>query len=212
MAKMVVRTCTLRTSLIFLRCALATKPAEVSVVRQKYGTAVATLYHTAFLARNGNAMCNDANYNWARCYFNRVANDIFKLQLNDLRHVWVAVSQAIASSVADRVQCAKTKQLLAKAAARMSNHSLETEVGEYAGQADISGVEEQDRKVFKALSMEFNCRVFGDKVGHFRYVSSIYLICSLCPMCSISCSLSVTFYCHPRHGMFTHYVHRLSNN
>ena len=167
MAKMVVRTCTLRTSLIFLRCALVTKPAEVGVVRQKYGQAVATLYHTAFLARNGHDMCNDANYNWARCYFNRVAVEIFKLQLHDLRHVWVAVSQAIASSVTDRVQCAKTKQLLANAAARMSNHSLETEEGEYAGQANISGAEEQDRKVFKALSMEFNCRVFGEKVGHF---------------------------------------------
>ena len=162
MAKMVVRTCTLRTSLIFLRCTLVTKPAEVSIVRQKYGQAVATLYHTAFLARNGCDRCNDANNNWARCYFNRVANKIFKLQLNDLRHVWVAVSQAIASSVADRVQCAKTKQLFAHAAARMSNHSLETEVGEYAGQATISGAEELDRKVFKALSMEFNCRVFGD--------------------------------------------------
>jgi hypothetical protein len=94
----------------------AQQPAEVSVVRQKYGQAVATLYHTAFLARNGHDMCNDANYNWARCYFNRVANEIFKLQLHDLRHVWVAVSQAIASSVADRVHCAKTKQLLAAAA------------------------------------------------------------------------------------------------
>ena len=160
MAKMVVRTCTLRTSLIVLRCALVTKPAEVSVVRQKYGQAVATLYHTAFLARNGCDMCNDANYNWARCYFNRVANKIFKLQLNDLRHVWVAVSQAVASSFADRVQCAKTKQLLANAAARMSNHSPQTEEGEYAGQADISGVEQQDRKAYKALSLEFNCRVF----------------------------------------------------
>ena len=35
-------------------------------------------------------------------------------------------------------------------------------MGEYAGQASISGAEELDRKVFKALSMEFNCRVFGD--------------------------------------------------
>jgi hypothetical protein len=130
---MVVRTCTLRTSLIFLRCALVTKPAEVSVVRKKYGASAATLYHTAFLARNGKDMCCDSNYNWARCYFNRVAIKIFNLQ-----------------------------QLFAHAAARMSNHSLETEVGEYAGQATISGAEELDRKVFKALSMEFNCRVFGD--------------------------------------------------
>ena len=160
MAKMVVRTCTLRTSLIILRCALVTKPAEVGVIRAKYGQAVATLYHTAFLARNGQDMCNDANYNWARCYFNRVAGIHLKLQLHELRHVWVAVSQAVASSVADRVQCAKTKQLLANAAARMSNHSPQTEEGEYAGQADISGVEQQDRKAYKALSMEFNCRVF----------------------------------------------------
>jgi hypothetical protein len=132
-AKMVVRTCTLTTSLIFLRCALVTKPKEVEMIRKQYNAATATLYHTAFLARNGNDMCNDSNYNWARCYFNRVAVQKLRLQLYELRHVWVAISQLIANSVADRIQCTKMRQLYLHAAARMSHHSLETEVSTYAG-------------------------------------------------------------------------------
>jgi hypothetical protein len=132
-AKMVVRTCTITTSLIFLRCALVTKPKEVEMIRNKYNAATATLYHTAFLARNGNDMCTDSNYNWARCYFNRVAVQKLRLQLHELRHVWVAISQLIANSVADRIQCTKMRQLYLHAAARMSHHSLETEVNTYAG-------------------------------------------------------------------------------
>ena len=42
----------------------------------------------------------------------------------------------------------------------MSHHSLETELAKYAGKVNISGAEEPDRKVFKALSEAFNTRVF----------------------------------------------------
>ena len=76
---------------------------------------------------------SDSNYNWARCYFNRVAVEKLRLQLHELRHVWVAISQLIANSVAESVQCTKTRQLYLQAAARMSHHSLETEVDKYAG-------------------------------------------------------------------------------
>ncbi len=68
--------------------------------------------------------------------------------------------QVIASTVVESVQCAKSRQLYEQAAARMSHHSLETEVATYAGKVSISGAEEPDRKVFKALSEAFNTRVF----------------------------------------------------
>ena len=55
-----------------------------------------------------------------------------KMQLHDVRHIWIAVTKAVARELGD-VMCAQMKSVYLEAAARLSNHSLETEDGTYAG-------------------------------------------------------------------------------
>jgi hypothetical protein len=51
-----VKTATARTSHIFIRCALVTKPAEAKLVGEKLGAAAAATHWTCFAARDGDSM------------------------------------------------------------------------------------------------------------------------------------------------------------
>ncbi len=128
----VVRTCSPRTSLSFLRCALWTKPAEVRLVREKHGKEAAAVHMKAFVARDGSDMGSSASAAWGRAYFNRRSVAALDLQYHDVRHVWIAVTKAVARDLGDEM-CSKMKTVYLEAAARLSNHSLETEDGIYAG-------------------------------------------------------------------------------
>ncbi len=128
----VIRTCSPRTSAIFLRCALWTKPAEVKLVEAKFGSSAAAVHMKAFVARNGSDMGSPSCAAWARAYFNRQSVIALKMQLHDVRHIWIAVTKAVARELGD-VMCAQMKTVYLEAAARLSNHSLETEDGTYAG-------------------------------------------------------------------------------
>jgi hypothetical protein len=128
----VIRTCSPRTSNIFLRCALWTKPAEVKLVSEKFGTAAAAVHMKAFVARNGSDMGTPSCAAWGRAYFNRRSVKALKLQLHDIRHIWIAVTKAVARDLGNEM-CSKMKTVYLEAAARLSNHSLETEDGTYAG-------------------------------------------------------------------------------
>lgn len=63
-----------------------------------------------------------------------------------------------------------------EAGARMSNHSLDTEEGRYAGQAHIAGIEGPDRDVYKKISDAFNKKVFGAEFGYKLEVPSTSLL------------------------------------
>jgi hypothetical protein len=128
----VIRTCSPRTSAIFLRCALWTKPAEVKLVAEKFGPDAAAVHMKAFVARDGSDMGSSSCSAWARAYFNRRSVIALKMQLHDLRHIWIAVTKAVARELGDEM-CANLKTVYLEAAARLSNHSLETEDGTYAG-------------------------------------------------------------------------------
>jgi len=128
----VIRTCSPRTSAIFLRCALWTKPAEVKLVDAKFGSSAAAVHMKAFVARNGSDMGSQSCAAWARAYFNRRSVIALKMQLHDVRHIWIAVTKAVALELGD-LTCAQMKTVYLEAAARLSNHSLETEDGTYAG-------------------------------------------------------------------------------
>lgn len=166
---LVVRTCTLRTSLCFLRCALWTKPAEAKLVAAKLGPEAAAVHMKAFVAREGTDMGSQTNAAWARAYVNRRIVMACKLQLHDLRHVWIAITKKVTRSLAEK-QCEQMMATYFEAGARLSNHSLETEEGTYAGQSNIVGVEGPDREVYKQISNAFNRRVFGDEVGYEQEV------------------------------------------
>ena len=60
-----VKTCTARTSNIFIRCALVTKPAESRLISEKIGAAAGAAHWASFVARNGESMCTERNYLWA---------------------------------------------------------------------------------------------------------------------------------------------------
>jgi hypothetical protein len=51
-----VKTATARTSHIFIRCALVTKPAEAKLVSENRGAAAAATHWTSFAARDGDSM------------------------------------------------------------------------------------------------------------------------------------------------------------
>jgi hypothetical protein len=85
-----VKTCTARTSHIFIRCALVTKPAESRLMKQKRGAEAAAAHWASFVARDGDSMCTQRNYLWALAQFNKAALKYCKLTLNPLRHIWVA--------------------------------------------------------------------------------------------------------------------------
>ena len=186
----VIRTCSPRTSHIFLRCALWTKPAEVKLVCEKFGSAAAAVHMKAFVARNGCDMGSPSCAAWGRAYFNRRSVIALKLQLHDVRHIWIAVTKSVARELGDEM-CSKMKAVYLEAAARLSNHSLETEDGTYAGvmflifcafitqccnkwtgEAHIAGVEGPDRQVYRKISDAFNRKVFGAEFGYQLEVSS----------------------------------------
>ena len=105
----------------------------------------------AFSARNGKDMGSPCNAAWARAYFNRKSVICCKIQLHELRHVLIAITKTITRSLAEK-ESGKIKSAFLEAGARMSNHSLETEDGVYAGEAHIAGIEGPDRDVFKKIS------------------------------------------------------------
>jgi hypothetical protein len=89
MQKKMVKTCTPRTSHIFIRCALVTKSAELRIVKAKFGSEAAAVHWASFVARNGESMCTQRNYLWALAQFNQAALKYCKVTLNPLRHVWI---------------------------------------------------------------------------------------------------------------------------
>jgi hypothetical protein len=84
-----VKTATARTSHIFIRCALVTKPAEARLISQKHDASASATHWASFVARNGESMATQRNYLWALALFNKAALRICKLSLNPLRHIWV---------------------------------------------------------------------------------------------------------------------------
>lgn len=181
MQKMMVKTCTPRTSHIFIRCALVTKSAESRIVRTKLGAEAAAIHWASFAARNGDSMCEQRNYLWALSQFNKAALKFCNLTLHPLRHVWIAWcacrsiteqvvcnsqirSRRVAVEVANQHGDSGVERRILAVAALMSNHSLETEEATYAGESHIGGAETFERKDFKRLSKAFNERVFGQQV------------------------------------------------
>ena len=124
----VIRTCSPRTSSIFLRCALWTKPAEVRLVSIKLGEQAGAVHMKAFAAREGKDMGLPSNAAWARAYFNRRSVTFCKLLLHDLRHVLIAITKTVTRSLAEK-ESGKMILAFEEAGARMSNHSPETEDG-----------------------------------------------------------------------------------
>ena len=161
----VIRTCSPRTSSIFLRCALWTKPAEARLVSIQFGEQAGAVHMKAFAARNGKDMGLPTNSAWARAYFNRKSVTCCKLQLHDLRHVLIGITKTISRSLAEKES---GKMILAyeEAGARMSMHSLDTEDGRYAGEAHIAGVEGPDRQVYRNISDAFGRKVYGADFGY----------------------------------------------
>jgi hypothetical protein len=161
----VIRTCSPRTSSIFLRCALWTKPAEARLVSLQFGDQAGAVHMKAFAARDGKDMGCQSNSAWARAYFNRKSVICCKLQLHDMRHVLIGITKKITRSLAEK-ESGKMILAFEEAGARMSNHSLDTEDGRYGGEAHIAGIEGPDREVYKKISDAFNRKVFGPEFGY----------------------------------------------
>lgn len=114
-------------------------------------------------------MCGDTDSHWARTYFNRtVSKTLLGLELNDMRHIWIALTQQAVHNFCTSHDQTKLK-IYMEAAARLSGHSPEQEAATYAGQANIGGVESLERSTFRQVSDIFNAFVFGTnavKVQH----------------------------------------------
>ena len=123
--RVMVKTCTPRTSQIFIRCALVTKSAEARIVKAKFGAEAAAVHWASFAARKGDSMCTQTNYMWALNLLNKPA---LKFDTVHPR------SRRIAAEEAEQHGASNTdKRRLLAASAMMFNHSLETEDMVYAG-------------------------------------------------------------------------------
>ena len=121
--------------------------------------------HFFFIMSSGLDMCGDTNCHWARTYFNRTAsNTLLGLELNDMRHIWITLTQQAVHSFCSTSHQSQLNVLL-EAAARMSGHSPVQENATYAGQASIGGVEKLDRSIFRKVSEIFNAFVFGSEAA-----------------------------------------------
>jgi hypothetical protein len=126
-----------------------------------YGEAAASVHWTAFVARDGNDMCNNANTLWSRNYFNRVAVIHLGITLHAVRHTWIGYGRRLCAAFVDS-QDDQFKKILTNANARMSVHNARQERTAYAGEdGAFMGYESTDRAVYRAISMNFNEKVFG---------------------------------------------------
>ncbi len=156
-----LKVCTARTSSIFIRTALAVKPLEVRLVHSEHGEAAASVHWSAFGARNGTDMCSEPNLEWARRYFNRAATIHMSLTLQELRHVWIGIGRRVSDKYAFQADD-ELSRIIRNSSARQSHHSATCERRKYAGQeGSIMGHEPGDRKLYRALSENFNREVFG---------------------------------------------------
>jgi hypothetical protein len=131
-------------------------------------------------------MCSDTDSHWARTYFNRtVSGTLLGLELNDMRHVWIALTQQAVHTFCTSHDQTKLKVYM-EAAARLSGHSPEQEAATYAGQANIGGVESLDRSTFRQVSDIFNAFVFGTNAEKMQHAATEQQQQQLHPPCNLS--------------------------
>ncbi len=145
-----------------------------------HGAAAASAHWTAFVARDGQDMCSIANTLWARNYFNKVTALHLGMTLHAVRHTWIGYGRRLCAAFVDS-QDAQFKRLVNNANARMSVHNSNVERLTYAGEdGAFMGYESTDRAVYRAISMNFNEKLFGQTIRRsFTEVSVPYLPQSL---------------------------------
>lgn len=173
------KTCTKRTSDIFVRTALAVKPLEVRVTHELHGPVAASVHWMAFCARDGKDLCDETNLHWARAHFNRIAALHMSVGIHELRHVLIAIGRRVCDTYADQ-QATTFKTLIMNAQARMSFHSGRQERSSYAGEAGaVQGHEARDRAVYRMISDNFNLKVFGADVQSARIGVKLDDVCDV---------------------------------
>jgi hypothetical protein len=106
-------------------------------------------------------MCSNSNTLWARNYFNKVAAIHLGITLHAVRHTWIGYGRRLCAAFVNS-QDEQFKRLITNANARMSVHNTNQERLSYAGEdGAFQGFESTDRAAYRAISMNFNEKLFG---------------------------------------------------